>query len=167
MENIINETRDNKGMTREEGRVSDTQNRGLHTSGSYEQVAYPAGFDAVLVSEIQAIPSKMSFKIGEVAELLDVKPHVLRYWEMEFQPFHPRKMPNGQRLYFRKDVETALLIKKLLYRDGFSVKGAKKVLKDLKKENRQYKKQSSSEDKIFKKISQIRETISTIRDLIK
>ena len=127
----------------------------------------PGHFDSVLADEIQSIPSKMSFKIGEVAEFLSIKTHVLRYWEMEFESFHPQKMPNGQRLYFRKDVETALLIKKLLYRDGFSVKGAKKVLKDLKRENRQYRKQSFSEERVLKKINQIQETISVMRELIK
>ena len=124
-------------------------------------------FDSILAFEIQNIPAKISFKIGEVAELLDIKTHVLRYWEMEFNSFRPQKMPNRQRLYFKKDIETALLIKKLLYRDGFSVKGAKKVLADLKRENRQYRKRTSSEDKILKKITQIQETVSVIRELIK
>ncbi|MDE0119908.1 MAG: MerR family transcriptional regulator [Bdellovibrionales bacterium] len=127
----------------------------------------PGHFDPTLANEIQNIPSKISFKIGEVAEILNVKTHVLRYWEMEFKYLHPQKMSNGQRLYFKKDVETALLIKKLLYRDGFSVKGAKKILKELKRENRQYRNKLSSEKKIFKKINQIQETISGIRDLIK
>ena len=127
----------------------------------------PGRFEPVLASEIQKIPAKISFKIGEVAEFLDIKTHVLRYWEMEFESFHPQKMPNGQRLYFKKDVEVALLIKKLLYRDGFSVKGAKKVLKDLKRENRQYRKKFSSEEQVLKKIVQIQETISVIRELIK
>ena len=128
---------------------------------------YQGHFDPDLASDIHNLPQKISFKIGEVAELLDVKTHVLRYWEMEFDSFRPQKMPNGQRLYFKKDVETALLIKKLLYKDGFSVKGAKKVLVDLKRENRQYRKRTSSEDKILKKITQIQETVSVIRELIK
>ncbi len=127
----------------------------------------PGHFDSTLASEIQNIPLKVSFKIGEVAELLNIKTYVLRYWEMEFDSFHPQKMLNGQRLYFKKDVEMALLIKKLLYRDGFSVKGAKKVLKDLKRENRQYKKQISIESKILKQMNEIQETISVIRELIK
>ena len=124
-------------------------------------------FDSLLASEIRNIPSKISFKIGEVAAFLKVKTHVLRYWEMEFKSFHPQKMINGQRLYFRKDVETALLIKKLLYRDGFSVKGAKKALMDLKKENRHYKKQSFCEEKVFKGMHEIQEAVSVMRDLIK
>lgn len=124
-------------------------------------------FDSTLAHDVQNIPLKVSFKIGEVAELLNVKTHVLRYWEMEFDSLCPQKMSNGQRLYFRKDVEVALLIKKLLYRDGFSVRGAKKVLKDLKRENREYKKQYSLDEKISKTINQMQKSISTIRDLIK
>ena len=124
-------------------------------------------FDSDLAVEMQNIPSKISFKIGEVSELLNVKTHVLRYWEAEFKHFHPQKMANGQRLYFKKDVETAFLIKKLLYQDGFSVKGARKFLKELKKESRQYKKKSSSEEKILNKINQIQKNISVIRKLIK
>ena len=166
MENITNEK---GGIVVGNKRLPTGQigEQGTYKKDNYAKVVYPAGFDSTLISEIQSIPLKISFKIGEVAELLDVKTHVLRYWEMEFQSFHPRKMPNGQRLYFRKDVEIALLIKKLLYRDGFSIKGAKKILKDLKRGNRQYKKQSSSEEKIVKKINQIQESISAIRELIK
>ena len=164
MENIINENRNSSNRAEE---YSTDQIREQNIFKGDSSVVSLAGLDSTLVSEIQNIPEKMSFKIGEVAELLNVKTHVLRYWEMEFQYFHPRKMPNGQRLYFKKDVETALLIKKLLYRDGFSVKGAKKVLKDIKKENRQYKKQSSLEEKMFKKLNQIQKTVSVIRELIK
>ena len=74
------------------------------------------------------IPDKLFFKIGEVAELLDVKAHVLRYWESEFSALQPVKSRSNQRLYRRKDVETALLIKDLLYRQGFTIAGARKKL---------------------------------------
>ncbi len=74
------------------------------------------------------IPDKLYFKIGEVASLLDVKTHVLRYWETEFKTLQPVKSRSNQRLYRRKDVETALLIKDLLYRQGFTIAGARKKL---------------------------------------
>jgi len=74
------------------------------------------------------IPDKLYFKIGEVAALLDVKTHVLRYWETEFSIFRPVKSRANQRLYRRKDVETALLIKDMLYRQGFTIAGARKKL---------------------------------------
>ena len=123
--------------------------------------------DSALAEDLKNIPSKISFKIGEVAEHLKVKTHVLRYWEMEFRAFHPQKMDNGQRLYFRKDIETALLIRKLLYKDGFSVKGAKKVLAKLKREHRQFKKKGDSTEKMMKKIESMRENISNLREIIK
>ncbi len=74
------------------------------------------------------IPDKLFFKIGEVADLLDVKTHVLRYWESEFAALQPVKSRSNQRLYRRKDVETALLIKDLLYRQGFTIAGARKKI---------------------------------------
>ncbi len=74
------------------------------------------------------IPDKLYFKIGEVATLLAVKTHVLRYWETEFSSLKPVKSRSNQRLYRRKDVETALMIKDLLYHQGFTIAGAKQHL---------------------------------------
>jgi len=74
------------------------------------------------------IPDKLYYKIGEVAALLKVKTHVLRYWETEFAELQPVKSRTNQRLYRRKDVETALLIKDLLYRQGFTIAGARKQI---------------------------------------
>ena len=82
--------------------------------------------------ELPAIPGKRYFTIGEVSELCDVKPHVLRYWEQEFDLLKPKKASNNQRLYTKKDVENAFLIRKLLYRDKFSIEGARQALKDVK-----------------------------------
>ena len=76
------------------------------------------------------IPEKLYFKIGEVAALLELKTHVLRYWETEFPLLKPVKSRTNQRLYRRKDVETALLIKDLLYRQGFTIAGARQQLKN-------------------------------------
>ncbi len=75
------------------------------------------------------IPEKLYFKIGEVAELTGVKAHVLRYWESEFGAFRPVKSSSNQRLYRRKDIELVLLLKDLLYAQGFTIAGAKKRLR--------------------------------------
>ena len=123
--------------------------------------------DPILKKEINTIPDRISFKIGEVASLLEIRSHVLRYWEMEFELLRPKKMPNGQRLYFKKDVETALLIKKLLYKDGFSIKGAKQALRALKKENRMYKKQNTQKEKLSRKFDLLLRKIHDIREVIK
>lgn len=77
------------------------------------------------------IPNKLYFRIGEVSELIDVKPYVLRYWETEFPDIKPTKSKSGQRLYKRRDVELLFKIKSLLYDQGFTINGARLKLKDL------------------------------------
>src|SRR5215831_14560035 len=75
------------------------------------------------------LPPKLFFRIGEVAGLVGVEPHVLRYWEREFRSIRPQKSTKGQRVYSRKDVENLLRVRDLLYRDGFTIAGAKKQLR--------------------------------------
>lgn len=87
-----------------------------------------------LQNKIENIPDKMAFKIGEAAEYVGVKQYVLRYWESEFDILKPKKSKNGQRMYSKKDVETALLIKKLLHEDRFSIEGAQSALRKLRKQ---------------------------------
>jgi DNA-binding transcriptional MerR regulator len=74
------------------------------------------------------IPNKLFFRIGEVCELTDTQPYVLRYWESEFPSLAPAKNNSGQRIYRRRDIETILRIKTLLYEEGFTIAGAKKKL---------------------------------------
>ncbi|HKY64151.1 MAG TPA: MerR family transcriptional regulator [bacterium] len=80
-----------------------------------------------------AIPDKVYFKIGEVAEIVGVKPYVLRYWETEFPDIAPAKSKSKQRLYKRKEVEMILRIRDLLYKEKFTIEGARKRLKELNK----------------------------------
>ena len=89
----------------------------------------PSLFDSVQ-SELVKLPCKLNFKIGEVSELLGVKAHTLRYWEDEFSLLSPRKFHNGQRIYFKKDIEVLFLIKHLLYKKKYSVKGVRENLSD-------------------------------------
>lgn len=95
----------------------------------------PVEVDSELESELSQIPDKLAFKIGEVADIVGVKAYVLRYWETEFEILKPKKSKHNQRMYERKDVENLLLIKKLLYRDRFSIEGARAALKKLRKDN--------------------------------
>ena len=74
------------------------------------------------------LPSKLYFRIGEVAGLVGVEPHVLRYWEREFRAIRPTKSAKGQRVYSRRDVENLMRVRELLYREGFTIAGAKKKL---------------------------------------
>ncbi len=75
-----------------------------------------------------AIPEKLYFKIGEVAELTGVQPYILRYWETQFATLRPAKSPSGQRLYRRNDVLAVLCIKELLYQRRFTIAGARRHL---------------------------------------
>ena len=76
------------------------------------------------------IPNKLFYKIGEVCELTDTQPYVLRFWESEFPQLAPRKNRSGQRVYQRKDIDTVLRIKRLLYEEEYTIAGARKKLDD-------------------------------------
>jgi len=82
-------------------------------------------------SELDGIPDKTYYRIGEVARITKVKPYVLRFWESEFKLMSPPKSRSKQRMYRRKDIETILAIKRLLYEQGFTIKGARKRLPEL------------------------------------
>jgi DNA-binding transcriptional MerR regulator len=80
--------------------------------------------------ETANIPDKLYFRIGEVARLAGVEQYVLRYWEKEFPRLAPKKSGRDHRLYRRKDVELVLKIKHLLYKERFTIEGARKHLED-------------------------------------
>jgi len=75
------------------------------------------------------IPEKSFFKIGEVARLLRVPAHTLRYWETEFPMLRPQKSKSGQRTYSRNDVVLLAEIRHLLYSRRFTIEGARKRLR--------------------------------------
>ena len=78
---------------------------------------------------VSEIPDKLYFRIGDVARICDVPAYVLRFWESEFPQLKPNKGGTGQRLYRRRDVEMALRIKRLLYDEGYTIPGARQLLK--------------------------------------
>jgi DNA-binding transcriptional MerR regulator len=82
----------------------------------------------------QHLPDKLFFKIGEVAEIVGVRPHVLRYWESEMPALRPMKTRGAHRVYRRRDVELAMLVKRLLQDEGFTISGAKKRLRELNRD---------------------------------
>ncbi len=84
-----------------------------------------------LVVELPEIPRKRYFAIGEVSELCDVKPHVLRYWEQEFPQLKPVKRRGNRRYYQQDDVLMVRKIRSLLYEQGFTIGGARLRLKAL------------------------------------
>jgi DNA-binding transcriptional MerR regulator len=85
--------------------------------------------DAIINDEeLPPIPGKRYFTIGEVSELCDVKPHVLRYWEQEFPQLKPLKRRGNRRYYQRHDILMVRQIRNLLYDQGFTIGGARQQL---------------------------------------
>ena len=82
------------------------------------------------------IPDKLYFRIGEVATLCRLPAYVLRFWETEFPQLKPVKGSTGQRMYRKRDVESVVRIKKLLYDDGFTIAGARLQLREENKSER-------------------------------
>jgi DNA-binding transcriptional MerR regulator len=82
------------------------------------------------MSGIRGEPIQEFFSIGEVCEMTDLKPHVLRYWESQFRFINPAKNRSGNRVYARREIELILLVKHLLYTEKYTIDGARKKLDD-------------------------------------
>ena len=80
-----------------------------------------------------SIPVREFFSIGDVCELTQLKPHVLRYWESQFRFVHPAKNRSGNRVYQRRDVELIMLIKQLLYVEKYTIDGARQRIDEYRK----------------------------------
>ena len=110
-------------------------------------------------NELPPIPGKRYFTIGEVSELCQVKPHVLRYWEQEFSQLKPVKRRGNRRYYQRQDVIMIRQIRSLLYEQGFTIGGARQRLSSVE----------AKEDSIQSKqiIRQVRLELEEILSLLK
>ena len=73
---------------------------------------------------------KLYYSIGEVSELINVRPHVLRYWETQFPALKPKKNRAGNRIYRVRDIKFILTIKNLLYEKGYTIAGARQKLRE-------------------------------------
>jgi DNA-binding transcriptional MerR regulator len=78
------------------------------------------------VTQREVSSDRLFYKIGEISGIAEIEPHVLRYWESEFPFLRPRKNSTGQRVYTRKDLETVLQVKNLLYKEKYTIAGVKK-----------------------------------------
>ena len=76
------------------------------------------------------LPEKAYFRIGEVAKVLDLKPHVVRFWQKEFPSIRPERSRTGRFLYTRNTVEHISLIRTLLHEQGYTIQGARKMLRE-------------------------------------
>jgi DNA-binding transcriptional MerR regulator len=115
---------------------------------------------------VTRLPDKIYFKIGEVSQIVGVEPYVLRYWETEFELLKPSKAPSRHRLYKKKDVELLLDIKRLLYTEGFTIDGARKKLKETKREERNQLKLPLSDQKYRATLARIRKDLLSLRKLL-
>ncbi len=109
-------------------------------------------------NELPPIPGKRYFTIGEVSDLCDVKPHVLRYWEQEFPQLKPVKRRGNRRYYQRQDVVMIRQIRSLLYEQGYTIGGARLRLSDTD-EN-----QPANDNK--KIIRELREDLERVLDIL-
>jgi DNA-binding transcriptional MerR regulator len=80
-----------------------------------------------------AEPVQEFFSIGEVCELTELKPHVLRYWESQFRFLNPAKNRSGNRVYQRREIELILLVKHLLYTEKYTIEGARQKVDEHRK----------------------------------
>ncbi len=108
---------------------------------------------------LDGIPDKTYYRIGEVADITDVKPYVLRFWETEFKMMAPPKSRSKQRMYRKRDIETILQIKQLLYERGFTIKGARKRLAALSR---------GEKDAVstLEQLGRIRSELEAVRELL-
>jgi len=112
------------------------------------------------------IPEKLYFKIGEVAKLTRVKPYVLRYWESEFRIISPKKSLAKQRVYTKRDIHLILDIKRLLYKEKFTLEGAKKRIKEIQAEAAKQLDLPFSDKKYQGALKSIKKELSAIRKLL-
>ena len=85
---------------------------------------------------MEPIIRKTYYSIGEVSDLTGLKPHVLRYWETQFEVLSPTKNRGGTRVYRTREIETILLVKHLLYEKRFTIEGAKRELQKMREGGR-------------------------------
>ena len=100
---------------------------------------------------------RLFYKIGDISNIADIEPHVLRYWESEFPFLKPRKNKTGQRIYTRKELELVLKIKNLLYKEKYTIAGVRK-----KFGNNTLRKNSVSMETIHEVKKRLKEILDTL-----
>ena len=109
---------------------------------------------------------KRYYRIGEVSELTGVKAYVLRYWESEFRWMAPQKSRSKQRLYRKKDIDTILLIRRMLYEEGYTIAGARRRLRELGVDRALERPSDSGAEVPRSRYSEIRAELEAIRAIL-
>lgn len=102
---------------------------------------------------------KLYYSISEVAEMTDVKPYVLRFWEKEFPLLRPKKNRGGNRTYQKREIQLVNRIKTLLYEEGYTIEGARQKLQETSSEIRR-------EDKLIDLLGSIKRELMEIERLL-
>lgn len=109
-------------------------------------------------------PRRRFYSIGEVCSMVGVKPHVLRYWESQFEELSPSKNRSGNRVYQAKEIELIALIHKLVHQERYTVEGAKKRLSELQAEGVTEDQSSEALQRAF--IRSLSEELQELHDLL-
>jgi DNA-binding transcriptional MerR regulator len=112
----------------------------------------------------EPIAKKVYYSIGEVCDLTGLKPHVLRYWETQFDVLNPTKNRAGNRVYRSKDIELVLLVKHLLYEEKYTIEGANKRLGDMRKDGELAEERHDVVSPEF--LSGMKDELESLRDLL-
>ena len=107
----------------------------------------------------EPIAKKVYYAIGEVCDLTGLKPHVLRYWESQFDVLNPTKNRAGNRVYRAKEIEVVLLVKHLLYEEKYTIEGAKQAI-------RRGKQGADPRTQIRDELGKLRSFLEDLRDAI-
>ncbi|MDH3207297.1 MAG: MerR family transcriptional regulator [Gemmatimonadota bacterium] len=112
----------------------------------------------------EPIAKKVYYSIGEVCDLTGLKPHVLRYWETQFEVLNPTKNRAGNRVYRSKDIELVLLVKHLLYEQKYTIEGANKRLIGMRKDGELAEERQEVLGPEF--LSGIKDELQALRDVL-
>ena len=109
-------------------------------------------------------PQREFYSIGEVCELLGLKPHVLRYWETQFDVFSPAKNRQGNRVYRARDLELIALIRHLVHDERYTLEGARKRIDELRQEGAAAEMAAAALERSF--VRSLRAELEEILDLL-
>jgi DNA-binding transcriptional MerR regulator len=112
----------------------------------------------------EPVAKKVYYSIGEVCDLTGLKPHVLRYWETQFEVLNPTKNRAGNRVYRSKDIELLLLVKHLLYEQKYTIEGANQRLLGMRKEGELEEERQDVLSPEF--LSGMKDELEALRDLL-
>lgn len=117
-------------------------------------------------SEPEVFGNKIYYRIGEVARITGVKPHVLRYWESEFKEIKPIKSRSLQRLYRKKDVQLIFHIKRLLYEEGYTIAGARARIREVTRGDRKQIAMDFDKKKLEKIVLDLKTELQGIKEIL-